>query len=309
MKDKAREAVYSVSAEDIGKRIDQYLAKCDFQLSRSRIQALIKEGLVTVNEKVVKCSYKLKLKDSIKVIIPPERPLELEPEYVDFEIIYEDEDVLVIDKPAGVVIHPAPGHYHGTLVHGLIYRCEDLAGIGGVLRPGIVHRLDKDTSGIMVVAKSEFAHNSLVEQFKNCLIEKEYWALVHGPVKEKEGKIDLPIGRHPVKRKQMWVLDTGKRAVTVWKKISDFGNISLLAVYPKTGRTHQIRVHFSYIGHPVVGDQLYGKRKDPYVCRQMLHARRILFQHPKTGKKMEFCSHIPADMKKMFAELNKKLET
>ncbi len=308
MVDKAREAIYSVSHEDVGKRIDQYLAGTDFQLSRARIQALIKEGLVTVNEKVVKCSYKLRLKDHIRVIIPPEKPLELEPEHVDFEIIYEDKDILIIDKPAGVVIHPAPGHYHGTLVHGLIYRCKDLVGIGGVLRPGIVHRLDKDTSGIMIVAKNELAHKSLVEQFKNYMVEKEYWALVHGPIKEKEGRIEFPIGRHPIKRKQMCVLETGKKAVTVWKKISDFGNSSLVAVFPKTGRTHQIRVHFSYIGHPVVGDSTYGKRKDFYSGRHMLHAKRLLFYHPRTGKKMEFCSFIPEDMKKIFVQLNEKLE-
>ncbi len=308
MKNKAHEAFYSVSYEDIGKRIDQFLANTDFQLSRARVQALIREGLVTVNEKVVKCSYKLKLKDTIRVIVPPEKPLELEPEYVNFDVIYEDQDVLVIDKPAGLVIHPAPGHYHGTLVHGLIYRCEDLAGIGGVLRPGIVHRLDKDTSGIMIVAKNDFSHRSLVEQFKNCMIEKEYWALVHGPIKGEEGRIEFPIGRHPVKRKQMCVLDTGKKAITLWKKISDLSNISLVAVYPKTGRTHQIRVHFSYIGHPVVGDPVYGRKKDICASRQMLHAKRIIFYHPRTGKKMEFCAYVPKDMKKMFVELNKKLE-
>ena len=308
MKNKAREAVYSVSYEDIGKRIDQFLANTDFQLSRARVQALIREGLVTVNEKVVKCSYKLKLKDTIRVIVPPEKPLELEPEYVNFDVIYEDQDVLVIDKPAGLVIHPAPGHYHGTLVHGLIYRCEDLAGIGGVLRPGIVHRLDKDTSGIIIVAKNDFSHSSLVEQFKNCMIEKEYWALVHGPIKGEEGRIEFPIGRHPVKRKQMCVLDTGKKAITLWKKISDLSNISLVAVYPKTGRTHQIRVHFSYIGHPVVGDPVYGRKKDICASRQMLHAKRIIFYHPRTGKKMEFCAYVPKDMKKIFVELNKKLE-
>ncbi len=308
MKDKAREAVYSVSYKDIGKRIDQFLANTDFQISRARVQALIREGLVTVNKKVVKCSYKLKPKDTIRVIVPPEKPLELEPEYVNFDVIYEDQDVLVIDKPAGIVIHPAPGHYHGTLVHGLIYRCEDLAGIGGVLRPGIVHRLDKDTSGIMIVAKNDFSHRSLVEQFKNCMIEKEYWALVHGPVKGEEGRIEFPIGRHPVKRKQMCVLDTGKNAITLWKKISDFSNISLVAVYPKTGRTHQIRVHFSYIGHPVVGDPVYGRKKGICASRQMLHAKRIIFYHPRTAKKMEFCAYVPNDMKKIFTELNKKLE-
>ncbi len=307
MIDKGCEVLYHVSDKDVGKRIDQFLAEIDSSLSRSRVQLLIKEGFVTVNNRMVKCSYKLKIEDNIRMILPEEKPLDLTPEYVEFGIIYEDEDIMVIDKPAGVVIHPAPGHYEGTLVHGLLFRCNDLKGIGGVLRPGIVHRLDKDTSGIMLIAKTEIAHKSLVEQFKNSIIEKEYWALVHGPVKENEGKIDLPIARHPIKRKKMWVSENGKRAITFWKKISEFdNNITLVCAYPKTGRTHQIRVHFSYIGYPIVGDPVYGKRKNHYASRQMLHAKRLSFYHPKTGIRMEFCSFLSADIKKLLFILNKK---
>jgi len=307
MIEKAQEAIYSVSCKDIGKRIDQFLVQKSANFSRARIQALIRDGFVTVNNRVVKCSYKVRAQDNIRMIIPAEKPLELKPEKVDFEIIYEDMDIVVINKPAGVVIHPAPGHYEGTLVHGLIYRCKDLSGIGGILRPGIVHRLDKDTSGVMLVAKNDNAHQRLSEQFKEHKIVKEYWALVYGPIKEDEGKIELPIARHPIKRKKMTISDSGKMAVTVWKKISEIGRFVLVSVYPITGRTHQIRVHFSHIGYPIVGDSVYSRKKWDHVSRQMLHARRIVFQHPNTKKKMEFCAPLPEDMKDLFIELNKKM--
>lgn len=304
----ACEATYYVSEKEKGKRLDRFLAEKDLSLSRTRIQTLIKNGYVRVNNEKTKCSYKVKLNDQIHLFVPIERPLELEPEYVNFDIIYEDSYVIIIDKPPGVVIHPAPGHYQSTLVHGLLYRCKDLSGIGGILRPGIVHRLDKDTSGIMLIAKNDIAHNSLTLQFKNGLIEKEYWALVHGPVKESKGIIDLPIARHPIKRKKMSVSESGKKAITIWRKISEFpGNFALLSVFPKTGRTHQIRVHLSHIGYPVVGDPVYGKRKTLPVSRQMLHAKRITFYHSQKKKKMEFSSYLPNDMKKLFIELNKKL--
>ena len=305
----AREATYYVSEKEKGKRLDLFLAEKDLSLSRTRIQTLIKNGYVKVNNEKTKCSYKVKLNDQVQLLIPVERSLELKPEYVDFDIIYEDSYVIVIDKPPGVVIHPAPGHYQGTLVHGLLYRCKDLSGIGGILRPGIVHRLDKDTSGIMLIAKNDIAHRSLVSQFKDGLIEKEYWALVHGPVKESEGMVDLPIARHPVRRKEMSVSESGKRAITIWRKVSEFpGNFALLSVLPKTGRTHQIRVHLSHIGYPVVGDTVYGKRKTLPVSRQMLHAKRISFYHPHKKKKMEFSTYLPDDMKRLFIELNEKLE-
>ncbi len=300
----AREATYSVSYKDSGKRIDQFLVEKDFSLSRARIQTLIKDGFVKVNNKEVKCSYKVKLSDNIHLIIPSEKPLELRPEPIDFEIIYEDPYIIVIDKPAGLVIHPAPGHYKGTLVHGLLYKCKDLSGIGGVLRPGIVHRLDKDTSGIMLVAKNDLSHTHLMNQFKEGIIEKEYWALVHGPVKEKEGIINMPITRHPVKRKQMYVSESGKKAITLWRKIADLSNdIALISANPRTGRTHQIRVHMSYIGYPILGDHIYGRKRGRFASRQMLHSKRIAFQHPGTGKKLEFSSHLPEDMKRFIIAL------
>ncbi len=300
----AREATYSVSYKDSGKRIDQFLVEKDFSLSRARIQTLIKDGFVKVNNKEVKCSYKVKLSDNIHLIIPSEKPLELRPEPIDFEIIYEDPYIIVIDKPAGLVIHPAPGHYKGTLVHGLLYKCKDLSGIGGVLRPGIVHRLDKDTSGIMLVAKNDLSHTHLMNQFKEGIIEKEYWALVHGPVKEKEGIINMPITRHPVKRKQMYVSESGKKAITLWRKIADLSNdIALISANPRTGRTHQIRVHLSYIGYPILGDHIYGRKRGRFASRQMLHSKRIAFQHPGTGKKLEFSSHLPEDMKRFIIAL------
>ncbi len=300
----AREATYSVSYKDSGKRIDQFLVEKDFSLSRARIQTLIKDGFVKVNNKEVKCSYKVKLSDNIHLIIPSEKPLELRPEPIDFEIIYEDPYIIVIDKPAGLVIHPAPGHYKGTLVHGLLYKCKDLSGIGGVLRPGIVHRLDKDTSGIMLVAKNDLSHTHLMNQFKEGIIEKEYWALVHGPVKEKEGIINMPITRHPVKRKQMYVSESGKKAITLWRKIADLSNdIALISANPRTGRTHQIRVHLSYIGYPILGDHIYGRKRGRFASRQMLHSKRIAFQHPGTGKKLEFSSHLPEDMKRFMIAL------
>ncbi len=301
----AREAIYSVSLEDQGKRLDVFLSEKDKELSRNRIQYLIKNGFVEVNKRKVKCSYKVKANDKVYIAVPEEEPLKVEPQAIDFEIIYEDSYVAVINKPAGIVIHPAPGHYSGTLVHGLLYRCKDLSGIGGVLRPGIVHRLDKDTSGIMVIAKNDFSHKLLSEQFKEGLVEKEYWVLVQGPVKEDEGVIDLPIGRHPNLRTKMTVSPSGRKAVTFWKKISELpGDIVLISAFPKTGRTHQIRVHLSHIGYPVLGDNLYGKiRKDLSIPRQMLHSKRIAFYHPYTGKKVEFSANLPEDMKNVILEL------
>ena len=304
----AQEATYNVSYKDTGKRLDQFLREKAFHLSRVRVQSLIRDGFVRVNNERVKCSYRVKSGDDVHVVIPLEKPLELRPESIDFEIIYEDSYIVVIDKPAGLVVHPAPGHYQGTLVQGLLYRLRDLSGIGGVLRPGIVHRLDKDTSGVMLVAKGDFSHSHLMRQFKKGIIEKEYWALVHGPLKKDEGVIDLPISRHPVKRKQMCVSESGKKAITIWRKISELSEgIALISVNPKTGRTHQIRVHLSHIGYPILGDPVYGKRKEISSPRQMLHAKRIAFRHPKTEKKIELSAHVPLDMQMLLKELSKGL--
>jgi 23S rRNA pseudouridine1911/1915/1917 synthase len=236
-------------------------------------------------------------------------------------VIYEDASLIVIDKPPGVVIHPAPGHASGTLVHGLLHHCKDLSGIGGTLRPGIVHRLDKDTSGLMVVAKNDKVHSSLSLQFKSGDVRKQYMAIAHGIFENREGKIDLPISRHPVRRKEMSVSPSGgKRAITFWEKVEEMGGrFMLLAVRPRTGRTHQIRVHLSHSGHPIVGDTVYGPKKGWWrrqfpsevltqeIPRQMLHALRLGFSHPETGRFCEFQAPVPADMERCIEEL-KKLE-
>jgi 23S rRNA pseudouridine1911/1915/1917 synthase len=211
-----------------------------------------------VNFKPSKASYKIKRGEKIKVFIPPDKEIEIQPRDIPFEVIYEDEDIAVINKPSGIVVHPAPGHYDDTLVQGLILKLKNLSGIGGKIRPGIVHRLDKDTSGIMLVAKNDFAHKKLVEAFKERLIEKNYIALVYGRLTQKKGKIETFIGRHPIARKKMAVLKEGKLAITFYEVLEIFNKASLVLAKPVTGRTHQIRVHFSYIGHPVLGDSIYG---------------------------------------------------
>jgi len=300
-----------ISEAERDQRIDLFLASRMKELTRSRIQGLIKNGFVTVNQKSPKASCKLKQGDQVELTIPPVSISLLEPEPVDFSVIHEDSSLLVINKPPGLVIHPAPGHSSGTLVHGLLDHCSDLSGIGGILRPGIVHRLDKDTSGIMVVAKNDTAHSSLSRQFKARTITKRYVTLVHGVPDCMEGEVDLPIGRHPVKRKKMSVQGSGGRnALTLWKKVEDIaGMFSLLVIILKTGRTHQIRVHMSHIGHPIVGDYVYGMKKRWWnkeslktsyirsgISRQMLHAESLGFIHPDTGKYCEFEAPVPEDM-------------
>ncbi len=317
----AQERKLSFHAEtaDIDLRIDSFLSAKISELTRSRVQALIRDGNIKVNNNHVKTGYRLRHGDSIELIVPPSLPYQLKPEPLDLSIIYEDSSIIVLDKPPGLVIHPAPGHQNGTLVHGLLHHCDDLSGIGGVMRPGIVHRLDRDTSGLLVVAKNDRAHNFLSSQFKNGMINKKYLALVHGIPANSEGRIDLPISRNPVKRKEMAVSSKGKRAITEWrieKTIAD--RFALLSVIIKTGRTHQIRVHMSHIGHPVVGDPVYGfknswwgKNRFPIdeiqdlIKRQMLHSAYLAFIHPDSEKFMEFHAPMPIDMELAI----KKLET
>ncbi|SPD73213.1 Uncharacterized RNA pseudouridine synthase YlyB [uncultured Desulfobacterium sp.] len=309
--EQGRAPLYEITQDSQNLRLDIFLAGSLTDLSRSRIQSLIKDGFVKVNNLPSKPGCRLKAGDHVSLTIPPAEAVSLEPEAVDFEILYEDESLIVVNKPPGVVVHPAPGHPTGTLVHGLLKHCKDLSGIGGVLRPGIVHRLDKDTSGLMVVAKNDRAHNILSRQFKSGKVQKEYAALVHGLVEGDEQVIDLPISRHPQKRKEMAVSASGgKRAITHWKKIKEFrSGFSLLSVSIKTGRTHQIRVHLSYIGHPVVGDPVYGygqrwwKNSSNFrydmpvtINRQLLHARRLGFTHPDRGDIVEYESPLPKDM-------------
>jgi 23S rRNA pseudouridine1911/1915/1917 synthase len=309
-----KEYHFVVSDVENNQRIDSFLRHRIEDLTRSRVQGLIHSGFVKVNKHLPKTSYRIKTGDSITIHIPPAIPYHLEPEPIDFLVIYEDASLIVLNKPAGLVIHPAPGHLKGTLVQGLLQYCPDLSGIGGVLRPGIVHRLDKDTSGILIVAKNDYSHNFLAKQFKQGTIKKQYLALVHGQVNMIKGQINLPITRNPNRRKEMTVSpDKGKEALTYWEKIEDFGGcFSLMIVRPKTGRTHQIRVHFAHIEHPIAGDRVYGygqkwwkqhpsllSKIAPLIKRQMLHAECIGFIHPESNDYCEFYSPMPDDMKEV----------
>jgi len=310
---------YEITHHNQDNRLDVFLATHSNDLSRSRIQTLIKREFVQVNNRPSKPSYKLKAGDHILLTIPPPEAPVLKPETIKFGILHEDKSLIVIDKPPGVVVHPAPGHSTGTLVHGLLQHCQDLSGIGGVLRPGIVHRLDKDTSGLMVVAKNDRVHASLSRQFKAGEVKKQYIALVHGLVKNDEQEIDLPISRHPKRRKEMAVIPSGgRRALTRWKKIEEFqSGFTLLSITIRTGRTHQIRVHLSHMGHSVVGDPLYGQGQKkwkrhplykkgilPVINRQMLHAKRLGFVHPDQDRYLEFESPLPYDLDHAVLVLN-----
>jgi 23S rRNA pseudouridine1911/1915/1917 synthase len=313
-----RISFYSITEDDKDKRIDSFLALHLEDLTRSRGQSLIRDGHVKVNELTVKTSYRLKPGDKISILIPPSAPSIIEPEPVNFSLIHEDSSLIVLNKPPGLVIHPAPGHAGGTLVHGLLHRCQDLSGIGGVMRPGIVHRLDKDTSGLMVVAKNDYAHTFLSDQFKKGNVHKQYTALVHGIMRGNEGEIDLPISRHPKRRKEMAVVPIkGKRALTLWRKKEGIGNqFTILTLTLKTGRTHQIRVHLSHLGHSIVGDPVYGHKKNwwkkhchqaidilPRIKRQMLHAGLLGFTHPDSDDYIEFESPLPDDIREIINNL------
>ena len=303
---------YDISKTDQSTRLDVFLCNSSRDLSRARIQTLIRDGYAEINGRPSKPSHRLRAGDRVSLTIPPPTLPDLTPDEVEFQIIYEDSSLIVLSKPAGIVVHPAPGHSTGTLVHGLLKHCKDLSGIGGELRPGIVHRLDKDTSGLMVAAKNDRAHASLAKQFKSGAVKKQYLALVHGRIDGEEGKITLPIARHPSKRKKMTVvLSGGRQALTLWQKLAEFEmGFSLLSISLKTGRTHQIRVHLSHIGHPVAGDPVYGygpnwwKRRFPKkngpllnLKRQMLHSKRLGFIHPVNKNYIEFEAPLPDDMK------------
>jgi 23S rRNA pseudouridine1911/1915/1917 synthase len=302
---------FIISTEAAHQRLDIYLAGKDLTLSRARIQKLIIVGKVRVNDAVVKSNYKLKVGDRIKVTIPPAIPLRLRAEKFGLHILYEDRDLVVLNKPRGIVVHPGAGVTSGTLVNALLYHCKDLSGIGEVLRPGIVHRLDKDTSGVLVVAKNDFSHLALSRQFKERSIKKRYITLVKGKIVEGEGKINLSIGRHPVKRKKMMAGVKGSReALTRYKVLERFQDFTLLEVAPATGRTHQIRVHLAHIGHPVVGDPKYGGKITDIkimaeVKGQLLHAQTLGFLHPRTREYMEFNAPLPEPMEKVIGFLRK----
>jgi 23S rRNA pseudouridine1911/1915/1917 synthase len=296
-----------------GKRFDQFLAESGLPLSRSQAKKLIETKVILLNEKPAKPSHHLRTGDRITGTIPAAEPLSLAPESLPLSILYEDPSIIVVDKPAGIVVHPAAGNPSGTLVNALLHHCRDLSGINGVLRPGIVHRLDKDTSGVMVVAKDDLAYQALSRQFKNRAVEKVYLAIAHGHFEQDHGTIDMAIGRHPSERKKMSThTKKGRIALTEWKVAERFGAASLLEIHPRTGRTHQIRVHLSSIGHPILGDPLYGRKgrpgsiQDPVlrectkrIGRQALHAYRLGFIHPRTGQEVQFVAPMPGDMQEI----------
>lgn len=288
-------------------RIDKFLTDFLPDLSRSHIQRLIKDGHVTVNEKCVKVNYKVGKEEVVKVIIPePETLPEIVPEEIPLDILYEDDDILVVNKPKGMVVHPAPGHYTGTLVNAVMYHCQDnLSGINGVLRPGIVHRIDMDTTGSLLVCKNDQAHHILAEQLKKHSITRKYHAIVHGNLKEDSGTINAPIGRHPTDRKKMSVHSSnGRRAVTHYRVLERFGNYTYIECALETGRTHQIRVHMVSIGHPILGDSVYGPAKCPFHLQgQTLHAKILGINHPKTGEYMEFDAPLPDYFQKLLQKL------
>jgi len=285
------------TAATAGERLDKYVAE-QCRISRSYAQKLIDEGQVAVNGRAAKVSHKLNAGDRIAVSIPPPLPISLAPEDIPLKVVYEDKDVVVVDKPAGLLVHPAAGQHTGTLVNAILARCPDLGEINGSIRPGIVHRLDKDTSGLMMVAKNEAAQRSLSRQIKQRSIKKGYLALVLGHLTPEQGAIDAPIGRHPKDRKRMAVVSGGREARTEYKVIKYFDDYTLVEAMPETGRTHQIRVHFAAIGHPIFGDHVYGKRS-PLLGRQFLHAHRLGFKLPSSGKFVEFRAGLPPDLEEV----------
>ncbi len=295
--------IKKIIVDESGKRIDKYISE-KLDLTRSRVQKLIDDGMVTINGNVAKSSAKVNEGEVLFVEIPELKPLEIVPEEIPLNILYDDDDVIVIDKPKGMVVHPANGNYTGTLVNAIMSKFGDnLSGINGVIRPGIVHRIDKDTSGVLVIAKNDKAHLKLAEQLKEHSMTRVYVAVVRGKLKEKVGTIDAPIGRNPKDRKKMGVVANGKRAVTHYKVIKELDDCSVIEVRLETGRTHQIRVHMSYIGHPLLGDNVYSNGKNKYgFVGQALHAKILGFIHPSTGEYMEFSSNLPEEFEKLLAK-------
>lgn len=309
---------FKIQEVDLHKRLDLFLIEKGVPYSRSQLKKWIDGGRISVNGQPAKGSYRLKKEDFLELIPEAPVPLSLTPEDIPLTILYEDRDLLVLDKPSGLVVHPAPGNYSGTLVHALLFHCTGLSGIGGVLRPGIVHRLDKDTSGLMMIAKNDSSHQQLIRQFQGGKVIKEYQALIWGLPLKNQGRIEKPIGRHPVERKKMAVEEIhGKPAVTEWQVIERFPQgITWLKLGLETGRTHQIRVHLASQGWPVVGDPLYGKSRKGFqkkegppveglahISRQLLHSCRLSFLHPTDGNRLDFSSSLPKDMEDLIGTL------
>lgn len=292
-----------------GERIDKFLSNEMSDFSRSYIQKLVKEGHVSVNGKIVKSNYKVAYDDIVKVEIPDLVEPDIVPENIPLDILYEDQDILIVNKPKGMVVHPAAGHYSGTLVNALMHHCGDsLSGINGVMRPGIVHRIDMDTTGSLLVCKNDVSHQKLAEQLKEHSIQRVYHAIVHGNVKDDEGTIDAPIGRHPIDRKKMSINhQNGREAITHYKVIERFGDYTYIQCKLETGRTHQIRVHMSSIRYPLVGDQVYGPQKCPFKLQgQTLHAKILGIVHPTTNEYMEFDAPLPEYFEKLLQRFREK---
>ena len=280
-----------------GERIDRYLSEEMEDRSRSYIQKLIKDQYVIVNQKPVKANYRLSLGDMVEITLPEAKEPDIIPENIPLDILYEDQDIIIVNKPKQMVVHPAPGHYSGTLVNALMYHCgQELSGINGTMRPGIVHRIDMDTTGSLIVCKNDMAHQSLSEQLKVHSIKRVYVAIVHGNIKEYNGTVNAPIGRHPTERKKMSIhTKNGRNAITHYKVLERFGEYTYIQCELETGRTHQIRVHMASIGHPLVGDQVYGPRKCPFpkLQGQTLHAKTLGIIHPRTGEYLEINAPLP----------------
>lgn len=297
--------LFKVEQEDANIRLDKFLSKELEDISRTQIQDIIKSGKVLVNEKASKASTIIFENDIIQIEIPDPVEVEILAEDIPLDIYYEDKDVIVVNKESGMVVHPAVGNYSGTMVNALMYHCKDLSGIGGVIRAGIVHRIDKETSGLLVSCKSDLAHKSLSEQFLNKTVKRKYYAVCHGEINHNFGKIEAPIGRDPQNRQKMAVVEGGKHAVTHFKVLERFNGFTLLELQLETGRTHQIRVHMAYIGFPVCGDPLYGPKKVIGKNGQYLHAKTLGFIHPRTGEELEFDSPLPDFFEEFLEELRK----
>ena len=300
---------YMVSEEQEDLRIDRYLSEACEELSRSYIQKLLKNQDVLVNGGPVKASYKVAAGDQIEVDVPEAVEPEIVAEEMDLDILYEDQDVILVNKPKGMVVHPAPGHYSHTLVNAVLYHCgENLSGINGVIRPGIVHRIDMNTTGSLLICKNDKAHQILAEQLKEHSITRKYHAIVHGNLKEDTGTVNAPIGRHPTDRKKMSTkAPNGRHAVTHYRVLERFGNFTYIECQLETGRTHQIRVHMSSIGHPILGDEIYGPAKCPYKLQgQTLHAKILGITHPSTGEYIEFDAPLPKYFKDLLNKLRKQ---
>lgn len=298
----------NITESGAGQRIDKFLAAQLDDFSRSYIQNLIAAAKITVADEKVQNSYQLKIGDQVKILVEA-KSSEIEAVAMPLDIVYQDTDIIVINKRADRVVHPAPGHYDDTIVNALLAEVDNLSTINGVKRPGIVHRLDKDTSGILIVAKNDRSHKSLAAQFKERKVEKYYYALLEGDLPYEKGKIDAPIGRDPGHRKKMAVRKrNSKKAVSRFKVLEKFAGYTLVEVKIETGRTHQIRVHFSYLGYPVVGDRKYGSQNKLSVTRQLLHARRLIIEHPGTGYRIEFVADLKDDFRDILTKLRKKVE-